>query len=113
MTDESLKEVGPHEAAELVAGGAYLLDVREPDEWAAGRAPHAHHIPLGQLQERYREVPTDVTVVCVCAMGVRSARAAEALAGAGYSTVNLAGGMRAWLAAELPIVADGGPGSVL
>ena len=39
--------------------GAYLLDVREDDEWAAGHAPDAFHIPLGDLGGRTDQVPRD------------------------------------------------------
>lgn len=107
-------EIGPQEARALLDAGAYLLDVREPDEWAAGHADEATHIPLGELEQRYREVPLDRTVVCVCRSGVRSAQAAAALAGVGYDAVNLTGGMRAWAAARLPFVdASGAPGRVI
>ena len=101
-------EVDPEGALSMLSEGGYLLDVREGDEWEAGRAPMAHHIALGELEHRYREIPVERLVVCVCRGGGRSARAAEALAGAGYRTVNLAGGMRAWAAAGLDVVIDGG-----
>ena len=107
-------EVGPQDAHALLDEGAYLLDVREPDEWAAGHADEATHIPLGELEHRYGEVPLDRTIVCVCRGGVRSAQAAAALANLGYDTVNLAGGMRAWAGAQLPLVdASGAPGTVI
>ncbi len=107
-------EVGPEEADKLVGEGAFLLDVREPDEWAAGHASAAHHIPLGELESRHDEVPADAVVVCVCRGGGRSARAALALQGVGYRSVNLAGGMRAWDAARLGVVTDeGAAGTVI
>jgi len=112
--ETELPEVGPEEAEALLAGGAFLLDVREPDEWEAGHAPAATHIPLGELEQRHNEVPEGQTIVCVCRGGGRSARAALALAGIGYDTVNLAGGMRAWNEAGLPVQgADGAPGTVI
>lgn len=110
---DELPEVGPEDAAALISNGAYLLDVREPDEWEAGHAPEAHHIPLGELEARYGEIPADQTIVCVCRGGGRSARAAAALASVGLDTINLAGGMRAWEAAALPVVADSGEGTVI
>jgi rhodanese-related sulfurtransferase len=115
MSEQSdeLAEVDPEEAASLIASGAYLLDVREPEEWEAGHAPDAHHIPLGDLEARYKELPADQTIVCVCRGGGRSARAAAALSTVGLSTINLAGGMRAWESSGLPVVADGGTGSVI
>ena len=103
---EKLDEVSPTEADELLRSGSYLLDVREIDEWQAGHAPVAHHIALGELEHRYREIPEDSLIICVCRGGGRSARAAEALAGVGYKTVNLAGGMRAWAAAELAMISE-------
>ncbi|HEY5272946.1 MAG TPA: rhodanese-like domain-containing protein [Acidimicrobiales bacterium] len=111
---DELEEVDPEEAASLIAGGAYLLDVREPDEWEAGHAPEAHHIPLGDLEARYGEIPSDQTIVCVCRGGGRSARAAAALSTVGLTTINLAGGMRAWESSGLPVVvADDGAGTVI
>ena len=73
-----------------------------------GTRPEAHHIPLGDLEARYQELPSDATIVCVCRGGGRSARAAAALSTVGLSAINLAGGMRAWESAGLPVVADDG-----
>jgi len=110
---DELPEVDPDQAVALIADGAFLLDVREPDEWLAGHAPEAHHVPLGDLEDRYGELPTDHVIVCVCRGGGRSARAAAALAAVGLQTINLAGGMRAWESSGLPVVADGGTGTVI
>lgn len=110
---DEVVEIGPEEAADRIATGAFLLDVREPDEWQAGHAPQAYHIPLGDLEARWKEIPAGQEVICVCRGGGRSARAAGALSTVGLSTVNLAGGMRAWDAASLPVIADGGAGSVI
>src|SRR4051795_923966 len=113
MTVE-VPDVTVEDAAGLVEGGALLLDVREPDEWQAGHAPGAGHIPLGELGWRVEGLPNDRSIVCVCRVGGRSARATEALRGAGYEVVNLAGGMRAWAAAGQPVVTDdGSAGSVI
>jgi rhodanese-related sulfurtransferase len=115
MTTEGaeLEEIDPEEAVERIGNGAFLLDVREQDEWDAGHAPQARHIPLGELEDRWSEIPSDQQIICVCRGGGRSARAAGALATVGLKTVNLAGGMRAWNATALPVVADGGPGTVI
>ena len=88
--------------------GAWLLDVREDDEWAAGYAPGARHIPLGQLGARVAEIPQDQAVYVICRSGVRSARAAQALAQAGWEAVNVAGGMQQWAAAGRPMASDSG-----
>ena len=100
--------VSPAQAAALADGGAVLLDVREPDEWQAGHAPRARHIPLSQLSRRAAELPERRVVVTVCRSGARSARAAAMLARDGREVSNLAGGMRAWVRAGLPVVARGG-----
>jgi rhodanese-related sulfurtransferase len=95
-------------SAASVPDGIWLLDVREDDEWSAGHAPGATHIPLGQLTNRATEVPRDETIYVICRSGGRSARAAFALAGAGWDAVNVAGGMQDWAAAGRPMVADSG-----
>ena len=56
----------PTRARAEVADDAYLLDVREDDEWAAGHAPGAHHLPMMELPARLAEMPTDGDVVVVC-----------------------------------------------
>jgi rhodanese-related sulfurtransferase len=94
--------------AASVPDGAWLLDVREDDEWTAGHAPGATHIPLGQLSARSAEVPQDTTIYVICRSGARSARAAFALSGAGWTAVNVAGGMQDWAAAGRPMTADSG-----
>lgn len=84
-----------------------LLDVREPDEWAAGRIPGALHIPMGQLNARQDEIPQDRLLVVVCRSGNRSGVVTEALQQAGYRAENLEGGMQAWHAAGQPMEGDG------
>jgi rhodanese-related sulfurtransferase len=97
--------VSATQARGLIADGALLLDVREDDEWADGHAPEAVHIPMSQLNVRAAEIPTDRTIVCVCHVGGRSAAVAEALNRNGWTALNLAGGMNAWIAAGLPVTA--------
>ena len=98
----------PTTSVDQVPADAVLLDVREDDEWAAGHAPHAIHIPLGELAERIGEVPQDGDVYVVCRMGGRSARATAHLNQSGWDAVNVAGGMQAWHGAGLPLVAAEG-----
>jgi rhodanese-related sulfurtransferase len=97
-------DVTPQEAVALVEEGALLLDVREQDEWDAGHAEAAVHLPMSRLGQEYQTLPTDRRIVCVCHVGARSAAVADALRGAGWDAVNLAGGMVAWEHAALPIV---------
>lgn len=101
-------ETLPEVPAASVPEEAWLLDVREPDEWQAGHAPQARHIPLGQLGNRANEVPQDQDIYVVCRGGNRSARAAQALNGAGWRAINVAGGMQDWAAAGRPMVTDSG-----
>jgi rhodanese-related sulfurtransferase len=101
-------EALPEVPAAAVPDGAWLLDVREDDEWAAGHAPQATHIPLGDLGDRAREVPLDQDIYVICRSGHRSGRAAQALNGAGWKAVNVAGGMQDWAAAGRPMTSDSG-----
>lgn len=97
-------ELRPAEAADRLAQGrAVALDVREPDEWACGRIAGSLHIPLAELVVRQDEIPEDAPLIVVCRSGSRSAYAAELLAAAGYDAANLAGGLKAWQAAGLPL----------
>ena len=88
--------------------GAYLLDVREDDEWAAGHAPDAVHIPLGDLGGWTDQVPRDREVYVICRAGSRSAYAAQALGAGGWNVVNVADGMLGWEHAGRPLVSESG-----
>ena len=101
-------EALPEVPAAGVPDEAWLLDVREDDEWAAGHAPDARHIPLGQLGARTAEIPQDAPIYVICRSGVRSARVTQALNGAGWQAVNVAGGMQDWAAAGRPMTTDSG-----
>jgi rhodanese-related sulfurtransferase len=84
---------------------APLLDVREDDEWAAGHAPTARHLPMSELVARLGELPDDDPLYVVCRSGNRSARVVAYLAGQGYPAVNVDGGMQAWSARGRAVVA--------
>jgi rhodanese-related sulfurtransferase len=91
-------------AAELLERGeVVVLDVRENVEWKVGRIRGALHIPLARLPTRRHELPRDTTIVTVCRSGHRSGLAARGLQHAGYRVENLAGGMKAWARAGLPL----------
>jgi len=106
MTDIAEIEVPAVTAA--LAEGAFLLDVREPEEWDAGHAPEARHVPLGLLPDRLTEFEGVGPIVVVCRSGARSALATEWLQTAGYDAANLVGGMQEWAHAGLAVVTDGG-----
>lgn len=85
--------------ARLDAGPLFLIDVREPREFAAGHLPGAVNIPLGELRERLGEIPAGAEPVFVCRSGGRSLRACGMALEAGVATSsNLEGGMLAWAA---------------
>jgi rhodanese-related sulfurtransferase len=84
-----------------------LLDVREHDEWAAGHAPDAVHIPMGEVPGRLEEIAADAELLVVCRVGGRSAKVVAYLNHAGRAAVNVDGGMLAWAAAGRPLVTDG------
>jgi rhodanese-related sulfurtransferase len=102
----NVPEVPIGELPEQLPEGVTLLDVREPDEWAAGHAPAAMHIPMGEVAGRLGELPADDDVYVVCRAGGRSARVTAYLNANGWNAVNVAGGMQAWHAAGRPLVGD-------
>jgi rhodanese-related sulfurtransferase len=96
-----------------VAGGArlinrekgVLIDVSEPNEYAAGHATGARNLPFGQV-EGSKDLPTNkaLPLVLLCPSGARAGRAAALLRKAGYEkAVSVAGGTAAWREAQLPI----------
>jgi adenylyltransferase/sulfurtransferase len=98
---DSVPELDAVELARRLDGDAppFLLDVREPWEWAVGNleALGARLIPVGELEGRVEEVPRDRPVVVYCRVGERSLTAARRLLDAGWTEVwNLAGGIQAW-----------------
>lgn len=85
---------------------AVLIDVCEPQEYAAGHVKGARNVPLAQLQERLPQVAKNkaVPVILVCAKGARSVRAAAVARALGYEKAqSLSGGLAAWRAASLPV----------
>lgn len=81
----------------------FVLDVREPAEYAAGHVPGAVLIPVGEVPTRASEVPGGQEIYLICRSGRRSALAAHHLDGLGRDTINVEGGTLAWIAAGLPI----------
>jgi rhodanese-related sulfurtransferase len=74
-----------------------LVDVRTPDEWAGGVIPGALRIPLDDLESRWKELEKINEVVCYCASGKRSLRAAQLLRDHGiFNATSLEGGFAAW-----------------
>lgn len=101
-----IKEVDTNGALQLINHkDAFVLDVREPDEYKNGHLLNAQLIPLGKLKERIGELNKykDTPIVVVCRSGNRSGTACVNLAKEGFSQAyNLTGGMMAWQKANLP-----------
>lgn len=90
-------EVSVAQAAELQERGAFLVDVRQPEEFAEGHIAGSTLIPLDDLESRLAEVPRDRAVVVVCHSGNRSRHGRDILLQAGYSqAVSMSGGLSAW-----------------
>lgn len=85
---------------------AVVIDVCEPEEYAAAHVGGAKSVPLGQLQERLPQVVKNkaVPVILVCARGPRAARATAIAKSLGYDRAQpLAGGLAAWREAGMPV----------
>ncbi len=81
----------------------FLLDVRQPEEYAAGHIPGACLIPVHELPGRLAELPRDREVICVCQSGSRGRSATRRLVAAGFNVVNLTGGTNNWSKHGLPV----------
>jgi rhodanese-related sulfurtransferase len=98
-------EISPAEVAAGRDAGAFILDVREPDEWDEYHIPGATLIPLGQLAARADELPSGREIIVVCRSGNRSAEGRDILLAAGFEQVtSMTGGMLDWQAAGYPTV---------
>lgn len=87
-----VKQVHVDKVRELVESGAYIVDVREPNEYAQGHLKGSHNVPLSQIRERMNEIPRDVPVYLHCRSAQRSYYAICALQGNGYTNVtNISG----------------------
>ncbi|MEO6880173.1 MAG: rhodanese-like domain-containing protein [Mycobacteriaceae bacterium] len=89
-----------------VPAEAVVLDVREDDEWAAGHASGALHIPLSDVPARAGELPGGLVHV-ICRSGGRSARAVAWLNQNGHDATNIEGGTVEWAQQGRPMTAEG------
>ena len=81
-----------------------LIDVRNPDEYAAGHVGQAVNIPMSVIPVRVSEIPKDRTTYYICAVGGRSGQVCAWLAEQGYSVVNIDGGTNGWAQSGYPVV---------
>lgn len=100
--------VSPKQLADLLSNpNAYLVDVRDHDEWASGHIDGARSVPLDQLRaDPEHELPQQAALIFICAKGSRSLTAAKLAERLGYETIyNVDGGTAAWARAGFPLVA--------
>ncbi len=102
------------EALVLLKDDATLVDVREIDEWEAGHAPEAIHIPLDDVPGSPKDFDPKKPVLVICRSGRRSLTAAAQLRDEGFEAVSVNGGMAAWQQAGGLVVRNGGdPGTIV
>jgi rhodanese-related sulfurtransferase len=100
-------QVSAADAVRLINRGALVIDVRKPDEYAAGHIVNARNVGLDKLQQGDDAIKKqkDKILVTVCATGSIAGKAADVLRRAGYANVfNLRGGLATWRAENLPLV---------
>ena len=92
-----------HDLKAAVDAGATVIDVREPHEFAGGHVPGAQLVPLATIPLRLNELPAGEPVYLVCAVGARSAQAAQYLSQRGIDARTVDGGTGDWVAAGYPL----------
>lgn len=99
-----ITSISPQQAAQMQSQSTPIVDVRENDEWNAEHIAGAIHIPLGEISNRLNELEKykNSPIIMQCRSGGRSAKAADILTKAGFSSVlNMEGGLNAWQKADL------------
>lgn len=97
--------IAADDVADRLAAGAMLVDVRELNEWNAGRIPGATLKPMSEINDWYTDLPRDTDIIVQCRTGQRSGQVVKALIEqAGFERVyNLTGGIVAWANAGLEV----------
>ncbi|QIX26819.1 thioredoxin [Nocardioides sp. JQ2195] len=96
-------EVGLDDFAAAHSQGAFVLDVRESDEFTAGHVPGATHIPMNDVPQRLDEVPTDREVYVICQSGGRSRAVVGLLRQRGITALNVSAGTAGWVQRGWPV----------
>jgi rhodanese-related sulfurtransferase len=103
---EPYTRISVEEANEMIeSGDAVAIDVRREDEYEAGHIRGALWIPVDDVIPRFAELPTDVKLLFICAVGARSGLAAEyaaAMGAEGDRLFNIEDGAPTWIAKGLP-----------
>jgi rhodanese-related sulfurtransferase len=107
---DQLPTTAPADLDQARAGGAIVLDVREPEEWDAGHLADSVHVPMHAVPAWLdaRDGADDHAVVVVCRSGHRSAHVTAWLLQQGVPATNLDGGLLAWAVERRPLVTDDG-----
>ena len=101
--------IGTDEARRMIDAGITVIDVRQPDEWNRGHIPEAILVPLDGIYSfgkalKDLNLPENQEIIFTCAVGQRSASAAEIAMVAGFKKVyNLANGMNGWIGRRYPV----------
>jgi rhodanese-related sulfurtransferase len=103
------EEIDLYVARAVWEDGGLIVDVRTPEEYAAGHIPGAINVPLDRIAFHLERLPAG-PVVTVCSMGNRARRGAERFARLGRPAMCLRGGTKAWTAAGYPLVTGPEPG---
>ena len=99
------REITVSDAVAKREAGAFILDVRQPEEWNEFHVPDSTLIPLDQLASSVNTLPKDKEIVIVCRSGNRSAQARDLLLSEGFTQVtSMAGGLNQWKAAGYPTI---------
>ncbi|MBF8266793.1 MAG: rhodanese-like protein [Dehalococcoidia bacterium] len=110
---EPFWRISVDEAREMLYGGnAVVIDVRDPNEWAAGHVKGAIHVPVDDVLARIGELPRDKDLLFICAQGVRSGLACEMAAALGLDMerlYNIEEGTATWIGRSYPT--EYGPGA--
>ena len=98
-------EINTATGKQMFDEGAYMLDVRNPDEWVAYHVDGTTLVPLPDLEARVNEVPRDREIIVICNSGNRSQVARDILLDAGFENVtSIAGGIQGWMSAGYDFV---------
>lgn len=98
-------EINTATAKKMFDDGAFMLDVRTPQEWEMYHVDGATLIELDDLAERVDEVPRDQEIIVICNSGNRSQVGRDILLAAGFENVtSIAGGIQGWMSAGYPTV---------
>jgi len=99
-----MREVSREAFASARADGAFVIDVREPDEYLAAHIPGVVLMPQATVPARLSDLPRSAPVYVVCASGNRSLAVAELLGRAGFDAWSVAGGTSGWQSAGYPVM---------